>query len=133
MDNEAKEIARNFQLVISRGVNRKFAGKEKRRHPRVAVSWPASILTAGEAIDAEIKNVSLGGALIMVRELPEMHGSLDLVIEIPEHQYILVITAGTVRFDIYDGDNLGPFYGFGVRFLDILEEDLRFLSEILLP
>ena len=122
-----------LEELFSNGVGKKSMGKENRDYSRVEVSWPASILSVQGSIDGQVRNISLAGALILLGELPDLTRPLELVIEIPEHNCSLLATAEMVRLDVYDGDNRGPVYALGVRFLDIPEEDLRFLSKTILP
>ena len=67
--------------------------KEKRSFSRAKVEWPVSITTVQGAIEGKIKNISLSGAYMHVEELPDMTISLDLSLEIPEHQYALFTSA----------------------------------------
>ena len=48
------------------------------------VVWPASIDTSQGPIEGEVTNISLGGALIQLEELPDVGGALDLSMQIPE-------------------------------------------------
>lgn len=102
--------------------------KEKRSFSRAKVEWPVSITTVQGAIEGKIKNISLSGAYMHVEELPDMTISLDLSLEIPEHQYALFTSAEPVRFDVLPDDDAIVSYGLGVRLMDILEEDVEFLT-----
>ncbi len=107
---------------------RRPTGEKKRRYARVKVSWPASILTSHGLVDGEVKNISLTGALISLRELPSPNGALRLAIEIPEFHYNLLATAEMIRLDIQHGGDHLPAYLLGVRFGEISQRDLKFLS-----
>jgi hypothetical protein len=39
-------------------------GEENRKHPRVDINWSVSMETSDGTIEAEVKNISLGGAFI---------------------------------------------------------------------
>ena len=106
--------------------------KERRQYSRAKVEWPVSISTAQERTEGEIKNISLGGALIHLRILPNMEDPLDLSVEIPEQDYAIFTTAEAVRFDVYDSGNTTVSYGLGVRLKNISEDDLRFLTTTVL-
>jgi hypothetical protein len=102
--------------------------KKKREHSRVKVSFPATMISGGRAMAGKIENVSLTGALIHCKELPNLSKRVGLTIELPDHHYAISVHAKIIRLDIHDaGDGL-PAYDIGVTFLDLSEEDVRFLS-----
>jgi len=103
--------------------------RQKREYTRVELPLPVSILAGGGAIDGEVKNLSLGGACIILHELPSVDGvPLSLVIELPDYNYAILATAEMVRMEIYDVDGPSIRYSLGVRFIDISEDDLGFLA-----
>ena len=113
-------------MVLSKVLNMDF--KEKRSFSRTRVEWPVSIATAQGAIEGKIKNISLAGAYMHVEELPDMTISLDLSMEIPEHQYALFTLAEPVRFDVLPDDDDIVSYGLGVRLMDVTDDDVEFLT-----
>jgi hypothetical protein len=104
----------------------KRMAKTDRNHSRVAVSWPAAILSKEGAIVAEVKNVSMSGVLIWIEELPTFNGNYHLAILIPEHDYTILAKVAPIRLEICENDPKS-IYSVGVRFVDISIEDLRFL------
>ncbi len=102
--------------------------KTDRNHSRVAVSWPAAILSEQGAIAAEVKNVSLSGVLIWINEVPGSNGNYHLAILIPEHNYTILTKVEPIRLEIHENEPK-LIYSLGVRFVDISVEDLRFLLE----
>lgn len=120
------------QKVISGNDNQRPVKKVKREYSRVEVSWPATILTAQGPIEGETKNISFRGALIILRELPDLNGPLRLAIEIPNELHAILATVELIRLDIDDIGNDGPSYALGVRFRDISEYDLQFLASAVL-
>ena len=127
---ESKLIARNMTpQVLQRTLDRKTMARQKREYTRVELSLPISILTGQGAIDGEAKNLSLGGACIILRELPSLEGvPLSLVIELPDCNYAILATAEVVRMEIYAVDGPSIIYSLGVKFVDISEDDLSFLA-----
>lgn len=122
-----------MKMQPSTMMSEKPLGEEKRAYPRVEVSLPATILNAQEPIDGVVKNISLGGVFILLRELPVLNGAfLDLVIEMPEHQHTIFASGEMVRVDIYQEENSTFSYGVGVCFAEISQDDLRFLSSTIL-
>lgn len=120
------------QKVISGNDNQRPVKKVKREYSRVEGSWPATILTAQGPIEGEVKNISLGGALIILRDLPDLNAPLRLAIEIPNELHAILATVELIRLDIDDIGNDGPSYALGVRFRDISEYDLQFLASAVL-
>jgi hypothetical protein len=116
----------------SRRVPTQVVAEERRKHPRVRVSWPATILTDQGALHGKVLNISLDNALIHLEELPSLNMPLALAIEIPDYDYALVATAEIIRIDIYEGDHPATSYGLGVHFIEISEEDKQFIASELL-
>ena len=127
---ETKLISGNMTpQVLQQTLDRKTMARQKREYTRVEVSVPISILTGEGAIDGKAKNLSLGGACIILRELPSLNGvPLSLVVELPGCNYAILATAEVVRMEIYDVDGPSIIYSLGVKFIDISEDDLSVLA-----
>ena len=69
------------------------------------------------------------GALIYCPELPDPDRPIPMAIEIPEQHYSIFATGEMVRLDIENGERDHPSFLLGVRFAEISEDDLRFLSQ----
>ena len=78
-------------------------------------------------MDGEVKNISLGGALIRCQELPKEDESFNLLIEIPEYAFPVSATVEKVRLHTPPSDTASPSYDLAIRFLDISEDDFRIL------
>ena len=102
--------------------------RERREYSRAKVEWPVNISAAQSLIQGTIKNISLGGALIHLEQLPNIDETLELSIEIPEYSYAVFANAEAIRFDVYARDESPVSYGLGVRITQIPEDDLEFLS-----
>jgi hypothetical protein len=93
---------------------------------------PVIVSTRRGQIPGRIINVSLTGAFILLGELPDLTGQVELFIEIPRLQ-VLVVIAAIVRFDIRPtGDGTRHHYGLAVRFSNISDEDRVLLSSTFL-
>jgi PilZ domain len=93
---------------------------------------PAVVSTPRKNIKGRIINISLGGAFLLLPELPDLTRPAALIIELPEKQ-VMVVTAQVVRFDLRPiGD--GPYHQFGVavRFETISPGDRLLISKTLL-
>jgi len=103
-----------------------------RRYQRVEVSLPVAVSTPRKDIRGRIINISLGGAFLLLPELPDFTRPATLIIELPEKE-VIVVTAQVVRFDMRPiGD--GPYHQFGlaVRFETISPGDRLLISKTLL-
>ena len=101
---------------------------KKREYSRKEVSWSATIVTNGGPISGEIKNISLTGLLMYCRQLPDPKHRHRLTLEIGNHRYEMLATIEMIRLDVVYIDYEGPIYGIGMRFVEIDENDLEFLS-----
>ena len=103
---------------------------DKRQHPRAEVSWPVIVSGVDTIIKGEVKNVSSEGALICCAELPSLNLEQSYELRMKaEPDYALSVIAYLVRFDIYDDPSAAFPYGLGFRFLQISQENLKFLNQ----
>jgi len=95
------------------------------------VSWPVSIFTSAGLIDGQIKNISIGGALINCKSLPDLDETFNLTIEIPHYFFPVAAKVKKVRLNIYDSEesNESPSYELAVRFMDMSEDDSKVFHE----
>gem|GEM_PF-427255 len=106
---------------------------DKRQHPRAEVSWPVVVSGIDTIIKGEVKNISSEGALINCGELPSLNLEQSYELRMKaENDYALSLIAYLVRFDIHDNVSASFPYGLGFRFLEISQENLRFLNEVVL-
>jgi hypothetical protein len=105
--------------------------KCRREYTRVDVSWPASIFTAAGLIEGQVKNISIGGALINCQSLPDLEETFHLAIEIPHYLFPVAAKAKKVRLNVYDSEegSTSLSYDLAVLFLDMSEEDSKVFHE----
>lgn len=100
--------------------------KGKRAYSRVEVSWPVTMLTGKKVITGEIKDISLGGALIRCQEVLSQERSLKLRIEITD-LFSVSATVENVRCHS-DESHRGPTTCYlAVRFTDMTKDQNRIL------
>ena len=103
---------------------------EKREDSRVKVKWPVTIETDEGPLNGELINVSLGGAFICCRELSRSKETFRLTINPPNHQAISATVSVTwSNLNVPESEVVNR--GIGIRFLEISEEDRRFISEVI--
>jgi len=123
--------SQNLDISLAQSV-RKSPGKRSRQHPRAEVSLPVIVCTPRGQIQGRIINLSLTGAFILLGELPDLTRQVELFIEIPRLQ-VLVVIAVIVRFDIrLTGDGTRHHFGLAVRFANISDDDRVLLSSTFL-
>ncbi len=105
--------------------------KCRREYSRVEVSWPVSIYTTAGLIDGELKNISIGGALITCRSLPDLDETFQVTIEIPDYLFPIAAKVKKVRLNVYDSESekTPPSYDLAVRFMDMSLEDRKLFHE----
>ena len=103
----------------------------RREYSRIDVSWPVSIFTSAGLIDGHLKNISIGGALINCKSLPDLDETFNLTIEIPHYCFPVAAKVKKVRLNIYDSEdrNESPSYDLAIRFMDMSEDDSKVFHE----
>lgn len=98
----------------------------KRAYSRVEVSWPVSILTGKKVITGEIKDISLGGALIRCQQVPNRQESLELEIEITD-LFSVSAAVENVRCHIDESHRDSTTCYLAVRFTDMTKDKRKIL------
>lgn len=105
--------------------------KEKREYSRIELTWPVSISTTDGVIHGALKNISLGGVLVLCKRLPREDESFDLLIELPDYVFPVSATAKKVRLHSQGNDIASLSYELAFRFTDISEENFKALCNAL--
>jgi hypothetical protein len=90
--------------------------EEKRRHPRVAVSWKASMETSQEHTEVQLKDISHGGAFVICRQPLPLNEIFRLTISAP-NQEPFTLNAEVVWSNANVPDDKIINRGMGVRFI----------------
>lgn len=107
----------------------KMSKDERRTHPRIAVDWPAMIVTQEACIGGETKNISPTGAFIHCLTEPENGRQLRLVFRDPLRHNWVMVGAELAWSNISTCDDLGSC-GIGVRFTRVFGHDHLFLDSV---
>ena len=108
----------------------KFSWEEKRAHPRIAISWKASIEAASQADDVQLKDISLGGAFVVCADPLPLSEKFKISIQIPG-QELLGLTAEVVWSNKNMPANKVVNRGMGIRFIENTEKDRQRLEKAL--
>lgn len=103
--------------------------ESKRKHPRTNVNWPVSMETAGGVVEAEVKNISLGGAFICCENPFNVGEVFRLILKVPDHEPIEA-TAKVVWSNSHLPREKVIHRGMGVQFLKMSDQHLQFVKGI---
>ena len=104
--------------------------KEKRQYPRADIALPVRTETSLGTIEAETKNVSLGGAFVCCQSPLPLRENFRLTINSPYHDPLMA-RADVVWSNINVPDEKIVNRGMGIRFIQLTEDDRECLSEII--
>ena len=104
-------------------------GVESRQHPRTHVNWPVSMETPDGTINAEAKNISLGGAFISCEKPLSVGHIFSLTMICPDNEPITA-TAQVVWSNANMSEEKVINRGMGVRFIKMSERHLQIVREL---
>jgi Tfp pilus assembly protein PilZ len=108
----------------------KTSWEEKRRHPRIAISWQAFIEISGQTDSVQLKDISLGGAFVVCADPLALNEKFKISIRIPD-QELLLLNAEVVWSNRNVPADRVVNRGMGIRFIENTEKDRQRLNEAL--
>jgi len=108
----------------------KTSWEEKRRNPRVAVSWQALIEMTGQTDNVQLKDISLGGAFVVCAEPLALNDRFKISIRIPNRE-LLLLNAEVVWSNSNVPADRVVNRGMGIRFIENTEKDRQRLNKAL--
>jgi hypothetical protein len=105
-------------------------GAEKRRSPRVEVSWPITILAETGTIEGEIRNVSVDGLLIFCEEPLRLNETYRMSI-LPGKHHAIGVSGKVVWADAYCMDEENTAFGVGICLVELTDEDRQALRTLI--
>jgi len=108
----------------------KISWEEKRRHPRVAISWQAFIEMSGQTDNVQLKDISLGGAFVVCAEPLALNDRFKISIRIPNRE-LLLLNAEVVWSNSNVPADRVVNRGMGIRFIENTEKDRQRLNKAL--
>ena len=100
---------------------------KERRYDRAEVRWPCTLRAEDKSVEAELRDISAGGALVHCEDSLELSETLQMVIKPPDGKS-LALTIEVVWSDFTEDDTPRRF---GARFIEISEEDRRYLLDVI--
>lgn len=119
--NQTNQIAADAQ---------KISWEEKRKHPRVLVSWPARMEIPQESLKAQLKDISLGGAFVVCSDPLPLAERFRIFIEPPE-QTPLELNAEVVWSNANVPEDKIINRGMGIRFVDNSDKIRSRLNDVI--
>ncbi len=105
-------------------------GIEKRRHPRIPVRWPVTIITEKGTIEGESRNITVAGVFVHCREEIHENEVHQIIIKVPKQESILV--KGRVVWSNFDSmEETSIFRGMGFSFIKISDDDRMILADVI--
>jgi len=101
----------------------------QRKHPRTNVNWPVVIETSEGTVEAEVKNISIGGAFICCERPMAVGEVFRLTITAPDHEPIEA-TAKAVWSNAHLPKEKVIHLGMGVQFLNMSEKHIQFVRSL---
>jgi hypothetical protein len=105
--------------------------EEKRKHPRISVSWPARLKIGDAVRAAQLKDISLGGAFVVCPQPLPLSEKFRMAID-PPRQAALELNAEVVWSNANVPENKIVNRGMGVRFVENSEEDRSRLNNVIM-
>ena len=100
---------------------------EKRKHPRVAVTWPVTIIAEDGSVEGETKNITVEGVFIHCTQRLLPGNTYRMVIKPPEGPIEVEGELVWSNLDNVGQGNAVP--GMGFYFVKVADEDRASLSK----
>jgi uncharacterized protein (TIGR02266 family) len=104
--------------------------EERGQRPTVDFTLPVRVKTPSGTIDAEMKNIGLGGAFVCCQKVLPLGEIFVLTIQPPKHKR-LKLKAEVVWSNINVPEEKIVNRGMGIRFIQITRDDREFLNQLI--
>ena len=116
------------QSNIGGSLSKKISWEEKRRYPRITISWQAVMEKSGRSDEVQLRDISLGGAFVVCRKPLALNERFMISISIPD-QGPLGLNAEVVWSNINISEDKVVNRGMGIRFIENEEKERCKLQE----
>ena len=106
-----------------------IGSEENRRYPRAKIKWPVVMNTPTGLVDGHTQNISLGGAFVRCREIPDLQDNFRMVMTTKER--LILVNAEVVWSNENESNDKSTFHGMGIRFTNISSNDRTFLRSVI--
>ena len=101
---------------------------ENRKHSRIQVNWPITVLSESGSIEGETRNITVEGMFIICKEPLRLNETYRISIKPPNHKNI-ELTCKVIWSNLYGVDDEKTAYGMGFCFVQVSDKDRHFLSD----
>jgi uncharacterized protein (TIGR02266 family) len=105
-------------------------GEQKRKHPRANINWRVSMETSEGTLEAEVRNISLGGAFICCNKPLPVGEVFHLTMMGPDNEPVAA-TAEVVWSNVHIPDEKVINRGMGVRFIKMSARHIQLVQQLL--
>jgi len=106
----------------------KISWQEKRRHPRIEISWPAFLEKSEQRQQVQLKDISLGGAFVICQEPLALQDQFKVTFILPD-QGSLQVNAEVVWSNVNMPSDKVVNRGMGIRFINNEEKQRQILQD----
>ena len=106
----------------------KISWEEKRQHPRVEISWQASLENSEGTQEIHLKDISLGGAFVICQEPLALQDQFMVTINLPDHDP-LQLNAEVVWSNVNMPRDKVVNRGMGIRFINNEQKERQRLQD----
>lgn len=108
----------------------KTSWEEKRKHPRIAISWPGRMETSQDSMTIQLNDLSEGGAFVVCTKPLPLAEKFRLTINAPDDD-ALTLNAEVVWSNANVPEDKVINRGMGVRFIENTDENRGSLNHII--
>ena len=120
----------NLQSNQMLAATSKTSWEEKRKHPRIAISWPGRMETSQDSMAIQLNDISEGGAFVVCAKPLPLTEKFRLTINAPDHD-ALTLNAEVVWSNANVPQDKVINRGMGVRFIENTDENRGNLNHVI--
>ena len=106
-----------------------IGSEENRRYPRAKIKWPVVMTSSSGLVDGQTLNISLGGAFVRCREIPDLQDDFRMVMTAKER--LILVNAEVIWSNGSRSGAKSTSHGMGIRFTYISSNDRSFLRGVI--
>lgn len=102
---------------------------ERRKHHRIQVRWPITVLTDYGPIEGETRNIAVDGVSICCEEPLPLNQIFRMRVSPPHHR-TMEFTGKVIWSDQYAFDEQNSVFGMGICLVKISDVDRHFFKDL---
>lgn len=101
---------------------------DRRHHSRAKFAWPVMLCTNKNNLPGILKDISGSGLAITTNSLLKINEEVRIAIQVVGYDVVIKVTGVVVRAKVIKQDIYNPAIEIGIRFKQIIKEDLRYFT-----